>query len=108
MFGGAFDWIMAVICVVCAVLLLSGHGDGLMKMFGSTSSQQLSMKVEKKRTKEQELRYQRVIGLYCAVLAVCEVVLALFGEKSRIVPLSTIVVAIIGLVLIVWYLRNKI
>ncbi|MCQ2509538.1 MAG: DUF3784 domain-containing protein [Lachnospiraceae bacterium] len=108
MFGGAFDWIMAVICVVCAVLLLSGHGDGLMKMFGSTSNQQLSMKVEKKRTKEQELRYQRAIGFYCAVLAVCEVVLALFGEKTRIVPLSTMAVAIAGLVLMVWYLRNKI
>lgn len=106
MFGGAFDWIMALICAVCAVLLLSGHGDGLMKMFGSTSSQQ-SMKVERKKTKEEELRYQRMIGLYCLVLTVCEVVLALFGEVNRMIPLATILVAIAGLVAIVMYMKRS-
>lgn len=103
---GSFDWIMAAICAVCAVLLLSGHGDGLMKMFGSTPNPQQSMKVEKKRTKEEELRYQRVIGAYCAVLAVCEVVLAAFGDVNRIIPIVTIVIGIAGLVLITLYMKK--
>lgn len=106
MFGGAFDWIMALICAVCAVLLLSGHGDGLMKMFGSTSSQQ-SMKVERKKTKEEELRYQRVIGIYCLILTACEVVLALYGDMHRAVPIVTILVAIVGLVGIVMYMKRN-
>lgn len=105
--ANTFDWIMAVVCIVCAVLLLSGHGDGLMKMFGSASSQQMSMKVEKKRTKEEELQYQRVIGIYCALLAVCEVVLALFGSANRMVPILSIAVGIGGLVAVVAYLRRK-
>ncbi len=107
MVSGAFDWIMAVICIVCAVLLLSGHGDGLMKMFGSASSQQLSMKVEKKRTREEELRYQRIIGAYCAVLAVCEIVLAMFGSVNRWIPILAIAVGLGGLIGVVAYTRRK-
>lgn len=107
MIGGTFDWIMAVICTVCAVLLLSGHGDGLMKMFGSASSQQASMRVEKKRTKEEELKYQRVIGIYCAILAVCEIVLALFGNVNRIIPIVSMLVGVGGLVLIVLYMKRN-
>ncbi|MDO4489547.1 MAG: DUF3784 domain-containing protein [Lachnospiraceae bacterium] len=103
---GAFDWILAAICTVCAVLLLSGHGDGLMKMFGSDSSRQMSMKVEKKRTKEQELKFQRAMGAYCAVVAVCEIVLALFGNANRMVPVVTIVIGIAGLVAVVMYMRR--
>ncbi len=106
MIGNMFDWIMAVICIICAALLLSGHGDGLMKMFGSTSSQN-SMKVEKKRSKEEELRYQRIIGAYCALLAVCEIVLALFGSDNRIIPVILIIAAVAGLAGIVIYMRRK-
>lgn len=106
MFGGAFDWIMALICAVCAALLLSGHGDGLMKMFGTTSSRP-SMTVERKKTREEELRYQRVIGVYCLILTVCEVVLALFGSTHRAVPIITIIVAIAGLVGIVQYMKRN-
>lgn len=107
MIGGAFDWIMAVICFVCAVLLISGHGDGLMKMFGSASSQELSMKVEKKRTKEEELRYQRIIGIYCAILGVCEVVLAMFGTVNRMIPIISMIVGVGGLVGIVMYMKRN-
>ncbi|MDO4616515.1 MAG: DUF3784 domain-containing protein [Lachnospiraceae bacterium] len=106
MTGSAFDWIMAVICIVCAALLLSGHGDGLMRMFGSASSQN-SMKVEKKRTREEELRYQRIIGAYCAVLAVCEIVLALYGSVSRMVPIISMAIAVLGLIAVVLLIRMK-
>lgn len=105
MFGGTFEWIMAAICTVCAVLLLSGHGDVLMKYFGS--AERPSMKVEKKRSKEQESRYQRALGAYCAVLAVAEVVLALFGSTSRVIPIVTICIAVLGLICIVHFNKHN-
>ncbi len=106
MTSSTFDWIMAAVCIVCAVLLLSGHGDGLMKMFGSTSSRD-SMKVEKKKTREEELRYQRAIGAYCALLAVCEIVLALLGNTGSMIPIISIIVAVLGLVILVIFLRRQ-
>lgn len=103
--NGTFEWIMAVICIVCAVLLLSGHGDIIMKAFGSTEKP--SMKVEKKRTKEQEARYHKVLGIFCIVLAVDEIVLALYGSTNKLVPIVTILVAILGLVGIVTFNKKN-
>ncbi len=106
MTNSTFDWIMAAICIVCAVLLLSGHGDGLMEMFGSTSRQN-SMKVEKKKSKEEKLKYQRAIGAYCALLAACEIVLALFGDAGKIIPIAAIAVAVIGIIIVTIYIRRQ-
>lgn len=105
--SSTFEWVMAAICIVCAVLLISGNGDGLMKIFGGENDPRRSMTVQKKRSKEEEKRYQKVLGVFCVILAACEIVLALFGSASRAVPIVTIAITILALVGMVQYLRRK-
>lgn len=103
MFSEAYDWIFALICGVLAVVFFLGKGQGVMRAF--TAKDQRDRK--SKRTPEEERRYQKAIGIFLLVLAVCSVLMATLGSIYAWISWIEIAVVIIGLIVTVKYLRKN-
>ncbi len=103
MFTQTYDWIFALICGVLAVVFFLGKGQGVMRAF--TSREQRNKK--SKRTPEQELKYQRAIGVFLLVLAACSVLMATLGAVYIWISWIEIAVVVVGLIVIVKYLRKN-
>ena len=82
MFGPMFDGILAAILGVLTVILLMGKGEKILELFNGNRLQ------KKKRTEEEKKQYSRVMGVFTGILALSEVLLALFPESSLVVFLS--------------------
>lgn len=82
MFGPMFDGILAAILGVLTVILLMGKGEKILEFFNGNRLQ------KKKRTEEEKKQYSRVMGVFTGILALSEVLLALFPESSLVVFLS--------------------
>ena len=82
MFGPMFDGILAAILGVLTVILLMGKGENILELFNGNRLQ------KKKRTEEEKKQYSRVMGVFTGILALSEVLLALFPESSLVVFLS--------------------
>ena len=93
MFGTTLDWIFAAAMGIMSVLLLLGKGDFMLKS---------SNEKTKKRTKEEHLRYSRMMGIFTAILAVDELVAAMFPDNSVILIMCPIVALVDVLVIAVF------
>ena len=82
MFGPMFDGILAAILGVLTVILLMGKGEKILELFNGNRLQ------KKKRTEEEKKQYSRVMGVFTGILALSEVLLALFPESSLVVFIS--------------------
>ena len=82
MFGPMFDGILAAILGVLTVILLMGKGEKILELFNGNRLQ------KKKRTEEEKKQYSRVMSVFTGILALSEVLLALFPESSLVVFLS--------------------
>lgn len=82
MFGPMFDGILAAILGVLTVILLMGKGEKILELFNGNRLQ------KKKRTEEEKKQYSRVMGVFTGILALSEVLLALFPESSLVVFFS--------------------
>ena len=82
MFGPMFDGILASILGVLTVILLMGKGEKILELFNGNRLQ------KKKRTEEEKKQYSRVMGVFTGILALSEVLLALFPESFLVVFLS--------------------
>ena len=82
MFGPMFDGILAAILGVLTVILLMVKGEKILELFNGNRLQ------KKKRTEEEKKQYSRVMGVFTGILALSEVLLALFPESSLVVFLS--------------------
>ena len=99
MFGPMFDGILAAILGVLTVILLMGKGEKILELFNGNRLQ------KKKRTEEEKKQYSRVMGVFTGILALSEVLLALFPESSLVVFLSLGLV-ILDLVLVGIYSKK--
>ena len=104
MFGSTFDWVFAAILAILAVVFFLGKGGGVLRAFSGKNNDML---VTKKRTPEEEMRYQRAFGWFMLVMAAGEVLMALWGSVYLWVPIVSIIVVIVGIIVLVRYLRKN-
>ena len=97
------SWVLAAVAGVLAIVFLAGKGKGVLELFGTTKDKMSG----KKRTPEQERRYQRAIGLFLVVLAVCEVIMALFAQQTAWVALLLVGIDVVALVCLGLYISKN-
>lgn len=66
MFGGTFDVLLTIVFSALAVVFFMGKGKGVLEMFGGRTEMQ------KKRSKEDQRAYERMIGFFMLPLAIVE------------------------------------
>lgn len=87
MFGPIFDGILAGILGILTVILLMGKGENILKFLNG------SRRVEnKKRTEKDKKQYSRVMGVFTGVLALTEVLVALYPDNQWVIILSLAIV----------------
>ena len=104
MFSPTFDWVFAAILAVLAVVFFMGKGAGVLRAFSGRDNDML---VKKKRTPEEELRYQRAFGWCLLIMAASEVMMAILAPYFFWVPIASIVIIVVDLVALVRYLRKN-
>ena len=106
LFTSTFDWIFAAIMLALAIVFLLGKGGKILDAFSGKSTN--SMRVEKKKSPEQQARYQRIMGIFCLILAIDEMFLALTMDYLTWAPYVSIAVVIADLILFVVYVKKYI
>lgn len=93
MFGPMLDWILAAVLGVVTVVLLMGKGDSILKAVNGKRGR------DKKKSDEDKKKYSRAMGIFTGVLALDEVVVALFPDNPWVIWGSILVAvgAIIGI-----------
>ena len=102
MFSPILDGVLAAIMAVLALIFFLGQGEGILTAFSSKNAPQ-----RKKRTPQEEKRYQKAVGFFLVVLALCEVMMAIFGNTYVIVSFITIGAVIADLIVLVMYLKKN-
>lgn len=102
MFSPVFDGVLAAIMAVLAVIFFAGKGEGILSAFAGKNAPQ-----RKKRTPEEERRYQRAVAYFLLALTLCEVLMALYGNTYAIVSFITMAVVIAALIILVIYLKKN-
>lgn len=93
MFGSMFDWILAAILGVVSVVLLLGKGDVILKTMNGKRGR------DKNKSDADKKKYSRAMGIFTGVLALDEVVVALYPDNQWVIWGSILVAigAIIGI-----------
>ncbi len=102
MLGREFSIILAVILGALTVAFLMGKGNFVLDLFQSKNAP-----AQKKRSPEDELKYQRAIGIFCLVLCINETINAFVANGSPIFGIITIVVVVLDMAFLIWYLRKN-
>ena len=89
MLGQTFDTILAVGLGILAAVLLLGKGEKVLKLLNGGR-----MVENKKRTEEEKLRYSRAMGVFVGVLALAELILALFPNNSLVLMINIAIVVV--------------
>ena len=102
MFSPTFDFIVAAILTGLAFVFFMGKGSGILKAFEGKRPTDFS---KRKKTPEEERKYQRAIGVFLLVLAASELLLALFpGGKMGLVSAG---IGVASLFVIAWYMKKN-
>lgn len=99
MFGQEFDLIFGIILLVLAFVFFIGKGEGVLNAFNGRNTPR-----QKKRSPEDERKYHLAIGVYLLLLGAIELGLSFF--PNMVLNLISIAVAVIGLILLVAYMRK--
>ncbi len=97
MFGGTIDVLLAIIFSALAVVFLMGKGKGVLEMFGGKNEMQ------KKRSKEDQQIYERMIGYFMVPLAIVEII-SLFVHHEM---MGLVVAAVAVVDLIIFAKKSK-
>ena len=97
MFGTGFDLFIAAVCTVFAVLFFLGKGKGILDMFSGGRK-------ERKRTKEEQRKYEFGFGVFCLVLAAGQLLVGLVHGNWT--GLAGIIIAAADLIFIGWYVQR--
>lgn len=89
MLGQTFDTILAVGLGILASVLLLGKGEKVLKLLNGGR-----MVENKKRTEEEKLRYSRAMGVFVGVLALAELILALFPNNNLVLMINIGIVVV--------------
>lgn len=88
MFGPEFDWILAGVLGVLTVILFMGKGDFILKTLNGNRRTP-----NKKKTEEEKKKYSQAMGIFTGVLALDEVMVALFQDNPWVIWLSLAIAA---------------
>ena len=102
MFGQEFSIVFAVILGALSVAFFLGKGEGIMDLFQGKNAP-----ARKKRSPQDERKYQRALGLFCLVLCIDEAINATVGQGRAIFGIITIIVVLVDVVCVVIYLRKN-
>lgn len=93
MFGPMFDWILAAVLGVVTVILLMGKGDMILKTANGKRGR------DKNRSEADKKKYSRAMGIFTGVLALDEVLVALYPDNPWVMWGSILIAiaAIIGI-----------
>ncbi len=97
MFSSTFDWFMAIVFIILAVIFFMGKGQGILDAFSGKYK-------PKKMEPEQNLKYQRATGIFLLVLGIDEIFMALF--PGQLMGVISIIVSVISLIGIIVYIRK--
>lgn len=100
MLGQTFDTILAVGLGILAAVLLLGKGEKVLKLLNGGR-----MIENKKRTEEEKLRYSRAMGVFVGVLALAELILALFPNNNLVLMIN-IGIVVVDLIAIGTYTKK--
>ena len=102
MFTSEFSLVIGLICLVLAIVFFLGKGEGVIRAFDGKNAP-----ARKKKSPEDERRYQRAFGIFCLVIAAGEFLNVFFPDNGRMVGIVSIVIVIADLVWIVAYLKKN-
>lgn len=97
--GSIFDWVLAAVLATISVILLLGKGEFILKAVNG------GRRKEKRWGEKEKKRYSRAMGVFVAVLAVDEVIIALYA-KNQWVMLLCLAIAVAALAGMGMYSRN--
>ena len=97
MMGGTLDIFLAILFSVLAVVFFIGKGKGLLDLFGGKHTTQ------KKRSKEEQRAYERLIGFFMLPLAIVEVI-SIFVQHAN---MGLVVTAVAVVDLIIFAKKSK-
>ena len=100
MLGQTFDAILAAGLGILAAVLLLGKGEKVLKLLNGGR-----MIENKKRTEEEKLRYSRAMGVFVGVLALAELILALFPNNNLVLMIN-IGIVVVDLIAIGTYTKK--
>ena len=95
MFGTTLDIFLSILLSVLAVVFLMGKGKGILELFGGKNQ------TTKKRSKEEELAYQKMIGYFMIPLAVTEII-SIFVQ----LPIMGLILAAVAIVDLIFFARK--
>ncbi len=102
MFGQEFSYFLSAILFVLAIVFFIGKGKRVLELFEGRNAP-----VQKKRSPEEELKYQRAIGLFCLILAINEILLGTIGQMFPVYNIIAIAIVVIALIFIAVYLKKN-
>lgn len=91
MLGSIFDWVLAAVLATISVILLLGKGDFILKAVNG------GRRKEKRWGEKEKKKYSRAMGVFVGVLAIDEVIIALYSENQWVMLLC-LVIAVCALV----------
>ena len=98
MFNSTFDWFLAGILFLLAIVFFAGKGQGILDALSG------KYRDKRKLSPENRLRYQRAVGVFLIILSAVEVFMALI--ETPIMGIISIVVTVADMIGIVIYLRR--
>lgn len=102
MFSTEFSIVIMAICLVLAIVFFLGKGGGVISAFDGKNAP-----VRKKKSPEDERRYQRAFGIFCLVIALGEAVNMFLPVEDSTRGIISIVVVVLDLIFIVVYLKKN-
>ena len=93
MTGSIFDWVLAAVLATISVILLLGKGEFILKAING------GRRKEKRCGDKEKKRYSRAMGVFVGVLAIDEVIIALYSDNQwmMLVCLLIAVGALVGM-----------
>ncbi len=94
--------IIGVICLVLSIVFFLGKGEGIISAFESRNAP-----IKKKKSPEDERRYQRAFGVFCIVIAISEFSDLFLPIDDGLRGIISIVVVVLDFIFITVYLRKN-
>jgi hypothetical protein len=94
--------VVGAICLVLAIVFFLGKGAGVISAFDGRNAPQ-----RKKKSPEDERRYQRGFGIFCLILALTELANIMLPVDGFVKGIVCIAAVVADLVFIVVYLRKN-
>lgn len=102
MFSDEFSMVIGAICLVLAIVFFLGKGSGVISAFEGKNAP-----VRKKKSPEQERKYQRGFGIFCLVLAIEELLNIVLPLDNTVVGILCIAIVVVDVVFIVVFLKKN-